>query len=385
MAYTIGVMKMAVERPDTAFDQRVARATDQLRQALAGELDLTINLSEFKGPHLTPQGGTYAPLDFLQIGVSEKLERSIDFLLIVTDVDLTSATLAYTLALPSQLTNVGIISVKRLDPAFWGEPADEARTEQRLLSLLLHTFGHLLNLPHDPDPHNAMFDFQIMEDLDKMSHISAQQRTAMRRQLPSEAHDQIEQGARWRFRLAQLRRNWRTIAVNVLRANPLNLVTRLPTMLTATLSITIALFFNADIWDLSSTVGTAQLVIFSLIAISGATLVLYRAFAIGVVLDRQRRLSESAVVTQAVTVLSLLCTILLVYIGLFALSQLSITLIFPRSLMRTWTTVDPATGLVEHLKLSSFLAAFGVLAGSLGGQADSKQVVRSVLFVDEET
>ena len=68
-----------------------------------------------------PSAGTYAPLDFLQIGMNEKLERGIHFLLIVTEVDLSTTTFSYTLALPSQLTNVGIISTKRLNPTFWGD------------------------------------------------------------------------------------------------------------------------------------------------------------------------------------------------------------------------------------------------------------------------
>jgi hypothetical protein len=39
---------------------------------------------------------------------------------------------------------------------------------------------------------------------------------------------------------------------------------------------------------------------------------------------------------------------------------------------------------LDHAKLSIFVAALGVLAGSLGGRADSRDLVRSVLFVDEE-
>jgi hypothetical protein len=47
--------------------------------------------------------------------------------------------------------------------------------------------------------------------------------------------------------------------------------------------------------------------------------------------------------------------------------------------------VDPAVRPIDHLKLSLFVAALGLLAGSLGGRADSKDLVRRVLFVDEET
>ena len=58
--------------------------------------------------------------------------------------------------------------------------------------------------------------------------------------------------------------------------------------------------------------------------------------------------------------------------------------IFPRKLMETWPTVDPAVRTIDHIKLSIFVAALGVLAGSLGGRADSNGLIRGVLFVDEE-
>jgi len=75
--------------------------------------------------------------------MTEKLERDVQFLLIVTEVNLTATTLSYTLALLSQLTNVAVISTKRLNHDFWGDRDDPVLTVRRLSTLLLHTFGHL--------------------------------------------------------------------------------------------------------------------------------------------------------------------------------------------------------------------------------------------------
>ena len=47
--------------------------------------------------------------------------------------------------------------------------------------------------------------------------------------------------------------------------------------------------------------------------------------------------------------------------------------------------VKSATRTLDHLKLSLFLASMGVLAGSLGGRSDSRDLVRSVLFLTEES
>lgn len=40
---------------------------------------------------------------------------------------------------------------------------------------------------------------------------------------------------------------------------------------------------------------------------------------------------------------------------------------------------------IDHLKLSLFLVAMGVLAGSFGGRSDRRDLVRGVVFILEET
>ena len=383
--YVVGVMTMDVEGKDSgAFHDLVARAAEAVDRELTEALGVRVELTAFEGPHLTPAAGAYAPLDFLQIGMTEKLERGVHFLLIVTEVDLAASTLSYTLALPSQLTNVGVVSTKRLAPSFWGDDPDEAMTESRLTALLLHTFGHLLNLDHHPAPANVMYDFADVEDLGPMGAFTDAQRAHMRRALPREAHERTSPH-RVRFTLKTLARDWRSIAAAVARANPFRLVTRLPTMITAALSVLIFLFFTPDMWDVASTVDLYQLVVFSVVAVAGSTVVLYRAFAFGGVLGRGRQLAESTVVTSAATALCLFLTMALLFAVFAGMTYLGIVTIFPRKLMETWPTVDPATTVLDHVKLSLLVGALGVLAGSLGGKADSADLVRGVLFVDEET
>lgn len=389
-AYAIGVMRIAVEATgDARFEALVERAVDRFRAEL-GDLSLSVDLLAFDGPHLTPVSGGYSPLDFLHLGITEKLERRIPFLLIVTEVDLTASTLSYVVALPSQLTNVGIVSTRRLDPAFWGDDDDDDVATERLAALLLHTFGHLLNLGHAPEVENAMYDFERIEDLDRMLATTPAQRKAMERNLGRESHEALSpphpsRWTRWRLSVQWTLGNMGSLAAAIARANPFHLLTRLPTLLTAALSVIIVLFFSPEGWDVASTVGTSQLAAFSLVAVLAATAVLYKAFSFGQVLNRDRLLSESTVVTSAATAAALFLTLALVYVLFFGLTYLGIVTVFPQRLMATWPTVDPATRTIDHLKLSAFLAAIGVLAGSLGGRADSKDLVRSVLFLDEET
>lgn len=384
--YVVGVMTMEVEGKNSGrFSRQVTQATESFKESLTGALGVRVELLAFKGPHLTPAAGGYAPLDFLQMGMTEKLERDIHFLLIVTEVDFVATTFSYSLALPSQLTNVAVISTKRLDPTFWGGEDNEELSIRHLSTLLLHSFGHLLNLPHSKKSANVMYNFASVEDLAAMEQLTDAQRRQMQQALPREAHERTNKSGHWVFVVSTLFRDWRSIARAVARANPFRLVTRLPTMITAALSVMIVMFFSAEVWDVGSTVELYQIILFSGIAVVTATAVLYRAFAFGGVLNRGRVLAESTVVTGAATILSLMLTMLLLF-GLFmGLTYLGTVTIFPRKLMETWPTVDPAVRIIDHLKLSLFVAALGVLAGSLGGRADSKDLVRGVLFVDEET
>ena len=383
--YKVGVMIMDVEGKNSdRFRHWVSMAADAFKNIIANTLGIGVELLAFEGPHLMPSAGTYAPLDFLQVGMNEKLERGIHFLLIVTEVDLSTTTFSYTLALPSQITNVGVISTKRLNPTFWGDSKNEELVVKRLTTLLFHTFGHLLNLSRTKDPQNIMYDFADVEALAAMVHITPKQRQRMRQTLPQEAHERKSRNGHSLFILHTLVRDWRSIARAVIRANPFQLVTRLPTMITAALSVIIVVFFSAEIWDVASAVELYQLALFSGVAVIAATVVLYRAFAFSSVLNRGRILAESTVVTSAATVLCLLLTMLLLFAIFMGLTYLATITIFPRKLMETWPTVDPAVRVLDHVKLSLFVAALGVLAGSLGGRADSKDLVRGVLFVDKE-
>ena len=384
--FIVGVMTMEAEGKDSArFHRLVEEATASVDARLAKALGVRVELIAFEGPHLTPAAGAYAPLDFLQIGLTEKLERGVHFLLVVTEVDLAANTLSYTLALPSQLTNVAIVSTKRLDPSFWGDEQDDARVAGRLSTLLLHSFGHLLNLSHHPDPANAMYDFAGVDALDLMGALGEDQRAQMRRALPEEAHERTTTDGHLGFIFHTLLADWKSIGRAVARAHPLRLLSRLPTMITAALSVIIVLFFSAEVWDVGSTVELYQLAAFSVAAVLGSTAVLYRTFAFSGVLGRGRVLAESTVVTAAATAISLLLTMTMLFVLFTGFTYLGTATIFPKKLMATWPTVDPATKPLDHFNLSLFVAALGVLAGSLGGRADSKDLIRAVLFVDEET
>lgn len=386
--YIIGIMKAAVNaEKESDLERTVEAAIETFKQTLTEELDISLITFSFSSPHLLPESGTYAALDFLRLGLSEKIERNIDFLLIVTEVDLAASKLSFALALPSQLTNVAVISTKRLASQFWDKESGISATPNRLAALMLYSFGRIVNLSRVQDPSNVMFDFKNVQELDSMVNFTPQQRTTVVRNLPVEARERVSKTHKGRFGfvLQALAINLRGIVTGVVRANPLHLVTQLPTMATAAMSVLIFLFFTPDMWDVSSTVEMYQLFIFSILANLGATFALYKTFAFGPILSRDRVVSESAVVTEVVTIISLFLTMLIVNFGFILLVYIAIITIFPDSLMETWTTVRPATGTLAHLKLSLLIGGLALLAGSLGGRADSNALIRAVLFTNEES
>lgn len=384
--FEVGVMTMEVEGRDSErFKGIVARAVARLDEALSHEARLSIRALAFDGPHLTPGAGSYAPLDFLEIGIAEKTERHLPFLLIVTEVDLSSSSLAYTLALASPLTNVAVLSTRRLDPGFWGEEPDADRAADRLATLLLHAFGHLTGLRRGTDPADVMHELEDVEALDRMGPLTPAQRERMARVLPREANERSVRRGKLGFALRTLARDAVPIARAVARANPFRLLSKMPTMLAAALSVIVVLLFGAETWDVAYAVSVPQVVGFSVMCVAAATFVLYRAFAFDMLLSRDRRLTEAGVVTLAATLVSLVLTLLVMFAFFGGVMYLAIVTVFPERLMESWPGEGAATGTLDHLKLSAFLAAMGVLAGSLGGRSDSRDLVRGVLFVTEDT
>ena len=384
-AYTVGIMTMEVEGRDSErFGAIVRRAVARLDDALAHEARLTTRVVAFPGPHLTPDAGAYAPLEFLEIGVAEKMERDLPFLVVVTEVDLSSSSLAYTLALPSRLTNVVVVSTRRLDPGFWGEEPDAERAADRLAALMRHGFGHLLGLGHEADPADAMHPLGAVEALDRMGDFSPAQRERIARALPREANERSTREGKPRFVAETLVRDAGAIGRAVARANPFRLLSRMPTMLAAALSVIVVLLFSAETWDVAYAVSVPQIALFSLICLAAAAFVLHRAFAFEALTSRDRRLTESGVVTAAATTLSLVLTLVVMFAFFGLLMYLAIVTVFPERLMESWPGDGEATTTLDHVKLSLFLAAMGVLAGSLGGRSDSRDLVRGVLFATED-
>ena len=236
-----------------------------------------------------PDEHGYSALDFVQIGINEKTERRLAFLLIITEVEIAAASLSYLLALPSQLTNVAIISTRRLADYGSADIQDQSLMTNRLSTLMLHCFGRLLNLSYHPEKTNYMAKIEVPDDLDAMDRFTEQQFDHMARNLPREANDRFSRGNKFSFVLRQTASNLPRIFRGAMRANPLRIATKLPTMIATALSVIIILIFGGETWDFAASVSYGQLAVFVAASFVAATFVLYRAFSFRLVLYAPRQ------------------------------------------------------------------------------------------------
>lgn len=383
----IGIMKLDVagNENDGALNALTEAAMVEFNRVVQKQLNIQVESFPFAGPGLTPDENGYWALDFVQIGINEKTERKLAFLLIITDVEIAAASMSYLLALPSQLTNVAVISTRRL--IAYGEdklPEKELRTE-RLTTLMLHCFGRLLNLDYVEDSTNYLARVQVPDDLDTMQHFTATQHQQMVKNLPREANDRYSEGSKLTFIIRHTLGNLPRILRGAIRANPLRIATKLPTMIATGLSVIIVLIFGGETWDFAASVSYGQLMVFVISSFLAATFVLYRAFSFRLISTRRGQTSESSVVTAGATYLALVLTLICLFLMFGVLMYGVVVFVFPDPLMSTWTSDKDGASFAAHMRLAAFLASVGVLSGSLGGSADSRSVVRNVLFAVDET
>lgn len=382
----VGIMKVDVGGKDAySLGELTRQATQQFAHVVRRESRLQIKSLTFDGPNLTHDEHGYRALDFVQMGINEKTERQLAFLIIITEVEIAASSLSYLLALPSQLTNVAIISTRRLADYGSADIQDQSLMTHRLSTLIIHCFGRLLNLGYHPQKSNYMARIEVPNDLDAMNQFTDQQFDHMATNLPQEANDHFSKGNKFSFILQQTVSNLPRILRGAFRANPLKIATKLPTMIATALSVIIILIFGGETWDFAASVSYGQLAVFVCASFVAATFVLYRAFSFRLVSTRHGNTSESSVVTAGATYLALVLTLLCLFILFGLLMYGVVVFVFPDPLMSTWTSDQDGSSFGAHIRLVAFLAAVGVLSGSLGGSADSRSVVRNVLFAVDET
>jgi len=334
------------------------------------------------------------PVALLDFGIHERDAMHWDFCLVVTGADLVSHYKPYALAVPSRSVSVGVISTARIDPKAEGrEMPEEDRAllmAQRIHALALHLFGHLNGLEHGGELPQAMFDLREVADLDRMDGYDAEDVERLREELEDVADVRLEEvrGAASRPLAFYPRAVWMNLddiwsAVRL--AQPWMFPVRLSRLTTAAASALVILLITAEAWDL----GMNQRPGF-VVALSVLTLLATTAY----VLKRQRllvrrgrgRLTEQTVVTNVSIALTVMLGLGVTYAALYGLTLLLARVLFPDPLVATWAaSLDGGVGARHYLVLAGFVAALGILIGSLGASFEEESYFRHIAYVDEET
>jgi archaemetzincin len=85
----------------------------------------------------------------------------------VTGVDLFVPELNFVFGLAEPRQKSAIISLTRLRPEFYGQPANPQLFKERALKEAIHELGHLLGLGHCPNPACIMFFSNSLADTDR--------------------------------------------------------------------------------------------------------------------------------------------------------------------------------------------------------------------------
>ncbi|OQX72568.1 MAG: hypothetical protein B6D59_08140 [Campylobacteraceae bacterium 4484_4] len=111
-----------------------------------------------------PSRGQYRGERFLEKLFSLRKDPR-EIMLGVTKEDLYAPGLNFIFGLASA-AGVCVIGLKRLDNRFYGLERDDERYFRRLLTEAVHEIGHVLGLPHCPDPHCVMHFSNSLADTD---------------------------------------------------------------------------------------------------------------------------------------------------------------------------------------------------------------------------
>ena len=383
--FKVGILSMQVrDSANTAFVETVESAGARFADRIEALLPVDVQVLTLTRHHFVPSRGAYEPLDFLEVGIGEKIELGLSFLIVVTEVELASKAKSYVMAMASQATNIGLVSTSRLRRSPMAGMPGGGVVEDRLTALLVRTFARLLNLPVVDRPTNIMRPLTEAERLDELIDLSPEQAQQMMHALPREAFDRATTTHKLSFTARKLVRQFGSILRVTWAANPFRLLATMPTMLATALSVILVMLFGAETWDFAAAVAPLQLGVFIGVAFAASTFLLYRAFSLPALMSREGALSESVVVTSASTLLSIFLALFTMFAVLALTMFLGAETVFPDALKRTWTTVDDALQFSDHLKISLFLATVGILSGSLGGAADNRALIRRVLFVRED-
>lgn len=317
--------------------------------------------------------GAIDPLDLLEFAVQEKIDRRLDYALVVVPNELRFRDRSPTWGVPSSALEVGVLSTKAVDSSE-GMPDCVA-------AMALHLLGHLWGLEHCPDG-------PMRRDRDPADRrpepFPAEQQRAIVDRLDEVADTRVEEERRG---LPKAAFYWRTFAADP-RAiltdlwgyAPWKLPFRLGRLTAGAVTFVVILLLTAETWEIGVNFAPAAIAAGTAAAVPAAAAFLF----VGQNLAKMSgagRLHEQLVRTRIVLFGSLLAGMASLWVVLAVLAFL-VGLAMPDAVLAKWL-VEPPDALALG-RYAAFMATLGLLGGALGGNLEDEGNFKAKFLFDEE-
>lgn len=383
---------------DQKLTQRDREAVEQAREAMLKYCQRTFDAFLWHLPMVECQEVISYPREepviLLEYGVHEREARHWDFALLVTAANLVSHYKPVALGTPSRSVSVAVLSIQKLTPKLFlpdSHAAPLPALAYRIRALALHLFGHLNGLTHSASKESYMYDFQGVDDLDRMTHFTESQIPQMQATLQEVADVRLEESAAnipthpfW-FVMRSLWIGREEIGNAILRARPWQFPFRLSRLTTAAISALLILLMTAEVWDVGMQQSISKSVaLASMVLCLGSLYILKRQQLLR---RRHRRsLSEQTVFTSTAISIVVFLGMCTTYIVLFCSAFSLGAMLFPETVVGSWAaSLPPPVSLQHYLSLAAFVASFSLLIGALGASFEQHYYFRHITYIDEET
>ena len=365
---------LATDLQDEALLRALSRTRQRLLDILSGQFPQFDWQLPALARHRYPPRGAIDALPLLELGLHEKINSRLDYVLVIVSNELIPRDRILTIGVPSSALEVAVLSTARL--------ATDEQFGERLAGLALHLLGHMWGLEHAES--GPMIPPEEWTTLRAETFPESQEAKVVER---------LEEVADARLEEQPSRRGWllfhwhtfwadpKGILVDVVGYAPWKTPFRMGRLTAAAATSVLFLLLGAEAWEIGVNTSTGALISGALVAIISATLFIFLGQNLNQV-SRQVGLREQLIRTRLVLLFTLLLGMATLWGVLFLVSYLAV-LYVPRQVPMAWLNITlDLTLLARH---AAFMATLGVLAAALGGNLEDEQVLKARLYYDEET
>ncbi|MGF1511350.1 MAG: hypothetical protein ACFB9M_17805 [Myxococcota bacterium] len=323
-------------------------------------------------------------IEAMERGARERESKRLDFVFLLTGLDLRAVYGPSAMAATSQTMACAILSTYRIDPEYSeGISGSPARTEslvRRLQHMGLHAFALLngVRLPSETTP----ADPQALDEPVSWTDVEQDKLASNLALVADPRVEEQEQVTALGFYLRALWAHPGQVLSTLGQFRPWLLPFRMSRLTAAAFSALLIFMATAEVWQL----GLRQRLP-SVFAMSATVWLGTSAFIIvrnDLFSIRRMRRSEHSVQLQTSVTLLITLGMFTLYLSLFIVSFTVGQLLYARALLESWAPSIGEVTWVHRVQVSGIVASLGLLVGALGATFEAQTYFRHVAKVDAE-